>query len=495
MKNENADVIVVGAGPVGLTLACELRLAGIRVTVLERRDAPIAQSRALTMHGRTVEMLAQRGVAERFLANGIKIPSGHFAGLKTRLDFSVIDTTYPYTLFIPQSVTEQLLETWALELGVELRRNATVERIVETADGISVMGQQHSTPFDISGSYVVGADGARSLVRQHAGIAFHGLPATKTVMLGDVRLSAPPSTPGFSVGNAAGGLMIVPLGRGMFRVIVIDTSRVDVPATTPVTLEELSDSTTRVAGQDFGLHAPTWLSRFSNETRLASVYRKDRILLVGDAAHIHLPAGGQGMNVGMQDAMNLGWKLAGVVNGHAPESLLDSYHKERHAVGAALYQNTLAQSALMMNSFDAPGQALRETFSELMKIPALNAVLAHDLSGYGIRYPTSVVDVPQGWALLPDWTGRRLPDWQLKLDNGGQASLFSFLRSGHWLLLQLTTSEDREGGNYTPELDMRWVDTIKAVPADSQVTPAGAHALLIRPDGYVDHAVGIKRNA
>jgi 2-polyprenyl-6-methoxyphenol hydroxylase-like FAD-dependent oxidoreductase len=471
---------------VGLTLACELRLAGLHVTVLERRAEPVAQSRALTMHGRTVEMLAQRGVAERFLARGMKIPTGHFASLDTRLDFSVIDTTFPYTLFIPQSVTEQLLEAWALELGVDVRRNTTVELIVETDDGVSVMGQQSGTSLDLSGSYVVGADGARSLVRQHAGIAFDGLPATKTAMLGDVRLSAPPSTPVLSMVNAAGGLMVVPLGGGVHRVIVIDTDRVDVPTTTPVTLEELSNSTRRAAGQDFGMHAPQWLSRFSNETRLATAYRKDRILLVGDAAHIHLPAGGQGMNVGIQDAMNLGWKLAGVVKGHAPESLLDSYHQERHAVGAALYQNTLAQSALMMNSFDAPGQALRETFSELMKIPALNAALAHDLSGYGIRYPAPLADVPQGWALLPDWTGRRLPDWQLQLDDGGQASLFSFLRSGRWLLLQLN---DDGVGNYTPQLDARWVDTVKAAPADRQATLAGVHALLIRPDGYVDHAV------
>ena len=489
MKNDNVDVIVVGAGPVGLTLACELRLADLRVTVLERRAKPVAQSRALTMHGRTVEMLAQRGVADRFLAAGMKIPTGHFAGLGTRLDFSVIDTTFPFTLFIPQSVTEQLLEAWALELGVDVRRNATVERIAEVADGVSVLGQQSGTPFDISGSYVVGADGARSLVRQHAGIAYDGLPATKTVMLGDVRLSAPPSTPGLSVGNMVGGLMVVPLGGGLYRVIVIDADRMDVPLTKPVTLEELSDSTRRVAGQDFGLHAPEWLSRFSNETRLASAYRKDRMLLVGDAAHIHLPAGGQGMNVGMQDAMNLGWKLAGVVNGLAPESLLESYRQERHAVGAALYQNTLAQSALMMNSFDAPGQALRETFSELMKIPALNAALAHDLSGYGIRYPAPLADVPQGWALLPDWTGRRLSDWQLQLDEGGQASLFSFLRSGRWLLLQLTNCEEGKDGNYTPQLDARWVATVKAVPADRQATLAGVHALLIRPDGYVDHAV------
>lgn len=486
MKNDNADVIVIGAGPAGLTLACELRLGGLDVTVLERRSEPVAQSRALTMHGRTVEMLALRGVADRFLARGTKIPKGHFANLDTRLDFSVIDTTFPYTLFIPQSVTEQLLETWALELGVDVRRNATVNRIAETSTCVSVTGEQGGMPFSLFGNYLVGADGARSLVRQHAGIAFDGLPAAKSAMLGDVRLSVPPSTPMLSIVNAAGLLMVVPLGDGMHRVIVVDPERVGVPAPTPVTLEELSESTRRVAGQDFGMQAPQWLSRFSNETRLAASYRKDRILLAGDAAHIHLPAGGQGMNVGMQDAMNLGWKLAGVVKARAPDSLLDSYHQERHPVGAALYKNTLTQSALMMNSFDEPGQALRQMFSELMKIPALNAALAHDVSGYGVGYQAPLVNVSERWTVVSDWTGRRLSDWQLELDDGGKTSLFTFLRSGHWLLLRLTKYED---GNYTPQLDAGWVDVVSAVTADRHAALTGVHALLIRPDGYVDHAV------
>lgn len=486
MRNTCTDIIVVGAGPVGLTLACELRLAGVSVIVLERRAKPVQQSRALTIHGRTIEMLAQRGVADRFLARGMKLPTGHFASLDTRLDFSVIDTTFPYTLFIPQSVTEQLLEAWALELGVDIRRNATVERIVETSECVSLIGQQESNAFELTGRYLVGADGARSLVRQQAGIAFKGLPATKTAILGDVRFSAPPTTQVLSMVSAAGGLMVVPLGGDMYRVIVTDADRVGVPTATPVTLEELSISTQRVAGQRFGMHAPQWLSRFSNETRLAETYRKDRILLAGDAAHIHLPAGGQGMNVGMQDAMNLGWKLAGVANGRAPESLLDSYDQERHSVGTALYQNTLAQSALLMNSFDAPGLALREAFSKLLKIPALNMELALDVSGFGIRYPAPLVNVSRGWTLLPAWTGQRLSDWLLQRNKGGQASLFSFLRTGHWLLLQLTSCKK---GNYTPQLDEHWVDTVKAVPVGRRATIAGIHALLIRPDGYVDHAV------
>lgn len=485
MKSDAVDVIVVGAGPVGLTLACELRLAGLRVVVLERRAEPVKQSRALTMHGRTVEMLALRGVAERFVARGMKIPTGHFASLATRLDFSVIDTTHPYTLFIPQSLTEQLLEQWAQELGVDVRRNATASHIAETSADVSVTGQQNGQPFVLSASYLVGADGARSMVRQHAGIAFDGLPPTKTAMLGDVRLGTPLPTPAFNTCNAAGGLMIVPIGDGLHRVIVIDTDRADLPATTPVTLDELSQAVHRVAGDDFAMHAPQWLSRFSNESRLADAYRKQRILLAGDAAHIHFPAGGQGMNVGMQDAMNLGWKLAGVVNGHAPESLLDSYQHERQAIGKALYQNTLAQGALMTNAFDPAGQALRETVSDMLKIPTLNAALAHELSGFGIRYPAPLVGVAQGWTALPDWIGRRLPDWPLQRDDGTPCSLFTFMRRGRWLLLQLTNDEV---ANYSPQLDARWMDRIKAT-ANIQQSLAGVHALLIRPDGHVDHAV------
>jgi 2-polyprenyl-6-methoxyphenol hydroxylase-like FAD-dependent oxidoreductase len=491
MKTDNeVDVIVVGGGPVGLTLACELRLAGLRVTLLERRAEPVPQSRALTMHGRTVEMLALRGVAERFIARGMPIPSGHFAALGTRLDFSVIDTTFPFTLFIPQSVTEQLLEAWALELGVDLRRRAVVERLVDDGAGATVHGVRDGAPFALSAAYLVGADGARSLVRQHAGIAFDGLPPTKTAMLGDVRLSAPPDSPALALDNAAGGLMLVPLGGGLHRLIVVDAERSDQSLSTPVTLDELAESARRVAGRDFGLHAPAWLSRFSNETRLAARYRRGRILLAGDAAHIHLPAGGQGMNVGMQDAMNLGWKLAGVLNGHAAEALLDSYHGERHAVGEALYHNTLAQSALMMNSFDAAGQALRRLFGELLRIPALNAALAQDLSAFGVRYPAPLSAPVAGWSAWPEWTGRRLPNWTLRGADGGRFALFDALRGGRWLLLRPPGQVAAEGGaGYRPALAAAWCEVATAWPEAPPAELDGVAALLIRPDGHVDQAV------
>ncbi|HEX8614795.1 MAG TPA: FAD-dependent monooxygenase [Telluria sp.] len=494
----NAEVIVAGAGPVGLLLACELALAGVRVTVLERRTEPVPQSRALTMHGRTLEMLALRGVAGRFLERGMPIPSGHFAGLPTRLDFSACDSTYPFTLFIPQSVTEQLLEAWAGELGVDLRRGATVESTGQDEEGVWVVGtqrgaqsgEQSGTPFRLAACYLVGADGARSLVRRQAGIAFDGLAPTKTAMLGDVLLRTPPPGRALSLGNPAGGLMLVPLGGELYRVIVVDAQEIDVPVEVPVTLDGLAAATRRVAGEDFGMHAPQWLSRFSNQTCLAQSYRQGRIFLAGDAAHIHLPAGGQGMNVGMQDAMNLGWKLAGALRGRGDAAwlagLLDSYEAERHPVGAALYRNTLAQSALMMDSFDPAGQALRATLSDLMKEPELNATLAHDLSGFGIRYPAALLVVAQGGDTCARWTGRRLPDWPLVLADGTASSLYRHLAGGRWVVLRV------DGGaqpGWQGALDGAWVETVTAAVPGREAELDGVAALVVRPDGYVDHAM------
>ncbi|WP_223164816.1 FAD-dependent monooxygenase [Massilia mucilaginosa] len=486
----NAEVIVAGAGPVGLLLACELALAGVRVTVLDRRTEAVPQSRALTMHGRTLEMLALRGVAGRFLARGMPIPSGHFAGLPTRLDFSACDSSCPFTLFIPQSVTEQLLEAWAGELGVDVRRGATVESTGQDEEGVWVAGTRAGTPFRLEARYLVGADGARSLVRRQAGIAFDGVPPTRTAMLGDVLLSTPPPGRALSLGNPAGGLMVVPLGGELYRVIVVDAQEIDVPVEVPVTLDGLAAATRRVAGDDFGMHAPQWLSRFSNQTCLAQSYRQGRIFLAGDAAHIHLPAGGQGMNVGMQDAMNLGWKLAGVLRGRAGASgmasLLDSYEAERHPVGAALYRNTLAQSALMMESFDPAGQALRATLSELMKGPELNATLAHELSGFGIRYRAALLPTPQGGEACARWTGRRVPDWPLRHADGTASSLYRHLAGGRWVALRVDESAQT---GWQGALDGGWVDMVTAAVPGREAELEGVAVLVVRPDGYVDHAI------
>ncbi|NMO16907.1 NAD-binding protein [Pyxidicoccus fallax] len=474
------EVAVVGGGPTGLMLACELALAGIRVTVFERRAEPVRQSRALTLHPRSLEVLALRGLAPRFLERGRPIPTGHFAMLDTRLDFSVLDTSFPFTLYLPQLDTEQLLEARARELGVDVRRGHEVEALRQDSEGVSLEGTAAGAAFRCEARYVVGADGARSRVRQLAGIRFVGTDTTLTAMLGDVVLGEPPATPAHSVNNARGGVMLVPLGPSLHRVVIFDPARARVPLQEAVTLEELKQSSVNIAGTDFGMREPRWLSRFGNETRLAERYRVERVLLAGDAAHIHFPAGGQGLNVGLQDAMNLGWKLAGVLRGHAPATLLDSYHQERAPVGEALLRNTEAQTALMPH--DASVMALRDLLSDLLKSPALNRPLADRLAGFDGAYPALDLPAPpHEGEPLKALTGRRLPDLALTLRDGSVRRLYSLLHDGKWLWLRL-----REGGR-TPEWG-RWTHVVEArrLEEREELVPVGD--MLIRPDGHVGWA-------
>lgn len=392
------DVVIVGAGPTGLWLAGELRLGGASVVVLETRLDRDENSKALTIHPRTVEILDCRGVAEPFLEEGIRIPNGHFGGLSDRMDFSALDTPYPFTLALPQARTEELLEQRAVDMGATVRRGCQVVGLtpggVELADGEVVAGR-----------YVVGCDGTRSVVREAAGIEFPGTDATTWGWLGDVVLDDPPARGFASVTGPDGGLMVVPLPGGVHRIVGGDpaTNRPEWPG--ELTLDELRTTVKAIAGTDFGMRDPRWLSRFGNATRQAAAYRSGTVLLAGDAAHMHFPAGGVGMNVGIQDAHNLGWKLAAVVTGRADDSLLDTYHSERHPVGADLLRHTRAQTALM-TAYSAEGQALRAVVSGLIATaPDMSQQLAERLSGLDVDYGK----------------GRRVPD---------DGTLFTLLRSG-----------------------------------------------------------------
>ena len=453
MKDEQ-QVIVVGAGPVGLWLAGELALAGVPTLVLERYEQRSPHSKALGLHVRTIEVFAMRGMAERFLAEGARIPNWHFGMLDSRLDFGPLDTPYPFLLRFPQVRTEELLERRALELGVEIRRGHAVTGLSQDTSSVTVDVDGGTSTY--SAAFAVGADGAGSTVRKAAGIGFPGTDANAYGYIGEVHLDNPPPLPA-SWHNTEGELTVVPMDGGLFRIMGYDPAHQR--AEDDLTFETLRETAFRIAGDDFGMHDPTWLTRFGNATRLAETYRHGRVLLAGDAAHMNFPAGGVGLNVGLQDAMNLGWKLAAEVQGRAAPGLLDTYHSERHPVGAALGVNTLAQSALI-TAFTPDGLALRTLLSQLIGAqPQLSRVLAERLTALDVAYPAAD---PAAHPL----TGARVPD----------PEVFELLRAGRPVLLAMPGAEVAVSG----------VDVHPSSLAEKGGPAwAGVGAALIRPDGHV----------
>ncbi|GAA4119034.1 FAD-dependent monooxygenase [Streptomyces hundungensis] len=467
-------VVIVGAGPVGLWLAAELRLRDVPVTVLEARRHPDPHSRALTVHPRTLEVLDCRGTVEPFLADGVRIPNGHFAALQERMDFAPLDTPFPFTLALPQARTEELLAAHATALGVEVLREHRVTDLRQEPDHVDVTVEGPRGSERIRAAYAVGCDGTRSTVRQAAGIDFPGTSATLWAWLGDVILDAPPATPQFS--GPHGNLMVFPLPDGVSRIVGNDPESLRPEHRGELTLDELRARVVRIAGTDFAMRDPRWLSRFGNAARQAAHYRKGRVLLAGDSAHTHFPAGGPGLNVGIQDATALGWRLAAVFHGSAPDALLDVYHAERHPVGAELLMHTQAQAGLM-TTYSAEGHALRTLLGQLITtVPDFSLTLAERLSGLSVAYP------PADESAHP-LTGRRAPD--LQLSSGRR--LFELLRGGRHVLLDLTGEGSAVIAGSRGNADFHSARLTTPRPAWSAVRSA-----LIRPDGHVAWASDVE---
>src|SRR5918999_1003805 len=450
------DVIVAGGGPTGVMLASELRLHGVHALVLEKETEPTKVERSLGLHVRSVEVMDQRGLLERFLALGQQYPlGGFFAGIiKPAPDR--LDTAHPYTLGIPQTTTDRLLTEHATELGVEIRRGCELVGLSQDDHGVTV---ELADGTQLRSRYLVGCDGGRSMVRKLLGVGFPGEPARIEWLLGEVGLTAPPEELAAVVAEVRKthkGFGAGPLGDGVFR-LVVPAEGVAEDRTVPPTLEEVKQQLRVFAGTDFGVHSPRWLSRFGDATRLAERYRVGRVLLAGDAAHIHPPQGGQGLNLGIQDAFNLGWKLAAEVGGWAPEGLLDSYHTERHPVAADVLSITRAQMELM--SLEPGPQAVRRLVSELMDFEEVNRYLIEKITGIGIRYHFG-----EG----PELLGRRLRDVALK-----RGRLYELMQRGRGLLLNQTGRLSVAG----------WGDRVDHVVDVSE--ELDVPAVLLQPDGHV----------
>ncbi|MFC3576015.1 FAD-dependent monooxygenase [Streptomyces yaanensis] len=470
------DVLVIGGGPVGMLLAAELRISRVRAVVLEQLAERTPHSKAFGLHARSLESLDRRGLVERFRDGARSWNNGHFAGLDEWVDFSALDSTHAYALLSEQTRTERLLEERAVEVGTEIRRGHEVTAVRQDADGVEAEVTGPDGAYTLRARYVVGCDGGRSLVRRQAGIAFPGTGGRVTARLGDVILADRENAPMGMERTERGLLFCVPLDDTYHRVSTFDF-QAEREAGAELTLDELTASLREIWGSDLGAHSPRWLSVFTDSACQADRYREGRILVAGDAAHTHFPVGGQGVNLGLQDAFNLGWKLAATVHGWAPEGLLDSYDRERQGPARKVLANTRAQIALM--NPDPYVTPLRELFTDLMRRDQVNLYLAEMLSGVTVRYE---IDGPEH-RMLGDFAR----DLELVTEDGTK-TLPGYLKRGTGVLLDLAGRPEIAQTYEKWGAGVSWAGRVRHVQATCAGEPELA-GLLVRPDGYVAWAV------
>lgn len=449
-----ADVIIVGAGPTGLLLAGDLAAAGVDVTILERRLEESNLTRAFAVHARTLEQLDARGLADRVVATGNVVDGLRLFG-SVSVDLSSIPSRFPFLLITPQYEVERALIARALEAGATLLRGAQLQHVHQGMDQVTVTYRDaDGAKQEAHAAYLVGADGHHSTVRQALGLDFPGESVVRSLMLADVKMTHPPADLLTVDGNAHGFCFVVPYGDGWYRVIARNPDN-ELPDDAPVTLVEIATVARRVFGTDWGMHDPRWMSRFHSDERQARRYRVGRVFLAGDAAHVHSPAGGQGMNTGLQDAANLGWKLAAVLHGRADGELLESYQDERHPVGRMVLRMSggLIRAAMLRSPIV---RAIRNSVARAaLTVPAIGKQVGLQLSGVGIGY-----DRPRGSHRL---VGTRAPD----IIGADGTRLYEVLRDGRFVLVGPPGFAPIPPG-------------VKALDVTGSGTP-----MLVRPDGYV----------
>ncbi|NNJ03940.1 NAD-binding protein [Streptomyces sp. PKU-MA01144] len=460
-SSAETEVTVVGAGPTGLLLAGDLAAAGVRVTVVERRAPERSNlTRAFGVHARTLELLDARDLADQLVAKGTPI-TGLRLFRRLSLDLSRLGSRFPYLLIAPQYEVERLLERRARAAGATFRYGTELRGLRQDAESVTAeLRDEHGTDATLHSRYLVGTDGMRSAVRRSLGLPFPGVSAIRSILLADVRLSEEPESLLAVNGTGRAFAFIAPFGDGWYRVMGWRRDRTR-PEDRPVELDEVREIAREALGTDYGMRDARWISRFHSDERQVPEYRRGRVFLAGDAAHVHSPAGGQGMNTGLQDAANLSWKLAAVLRDHAPdpEGLLDTYHSERHPVGALVVRSSgaIVRLAMAHTPLQRLSRALATSFLNAVR-PAADRAMGM-ISGIGVSY-----EAPRGTHRL---TGRRAPDLSLR-----EGRLYELLRGGEFVLVAPDGADTAPPAAPGPVARAHWRDPNRT-------------ALLIRPDGYI----------